>query len=51
MHGTGAVLLIVLGDGVNGFSCQADFDTTLVLPDILEEIAKQIRQDHNSILS
>jgi hypothetical protein len=46
MGNTGAVVLIVLGDGVNGFSCQADLMTTMALPAILEEIAFQIRQDY-----
>jgi hypothetical protein len=42
----GGVLLIVLGgpDG-NGFACQADLPTTLRLPDLLENIAAQIRKD------
>jgi hypothetical protein len=40
----GGVLVIVVGgpDG-GGFSCQADFVTTLKLPDILERVAKEIR--------
>jgi hypothetical protein len=40
-----AVLLLVIdGSKGNGFSCQADLATTLALPDILERLAKQIRQ-------
>lgn len=39
------VLLIVLGGEKGpGFSCQADIKTTMELPDLLEYIAKQIRQ-------
>lgn len=43
---TGGVILIVFGGHLgNGFSCQADLATTLALPDMLEDIAKQIRND------
>jgi hypothetical protein len=42
----GGVLLVVIGGKLgNGFSCQADIETTLKLPDILETIAAQIRRD------
>jgi hypothetical protein len=42
----GGVMLIVLGGNKgNGFACQADLRTTLLLPDMLEDIAKQIRND------
>jgi len=42
----GGVLLIVFGGHKgNGFACQADLETTLALPDILESIAAQIRKD------
>jgi hypothetical protein len=51
MGQTGAVVLIVIGDGVNGFSCQADFETTMALPDILENVALQLRQDAQKITS
>ena len=41
----GAVIVIVLGGNKgNGFSCQADFLTTLSLPTILENTARQIRE-------
>jgi hypothetical protein len=44
--GADGVLLVVLGgDRGNGFSCQADFVTTLKLPDLLERIAKEIRRN------
>jgi hypothetical protein len=36
------VLLIVIGPEP-GFSCQADAVTTLALPDILEEVAREMR--------
>jgi hypothetical protein len=44
--GAAAVLLIVI-DGTlgSGFSCQADLQTTVRLPEILETIAEQIRHD------
>jgi hypothetical protein len=42
----GNVIVMVFG-GVrgSGFSCQADLETTLALPDILENMAAQIRRD------
>jgi hypothetical protein len=45
----GGVIVIVLGGKHgNGFSCQADIVTTLRLPDMLESIARQMREDLNS---
>lgn len=43
--GASSVLLVIL-DGVNGngFSCQTDLAGTLALPDLLEMVAKQIRE-------
>lgn len=42
----GAVLLIVAGgQNGSGFSVQADFQTMLLLPDLLESVAAQIRRD------
>jgi len=42
----GSVLLIVVGgERGPGFSCQADLETMKMLPDMLEHVAKQIRQD------
>jgi hypothetical protein len=32
------------GNKGSGFSCQADLPTTLALPDVLEQVAKQIRE-------
>ena len=40
----GAIVIIVNGDRGGGFSCQADPLTTLRLPDILESMARQIRE-------
>lgn len=42
----GAVVLIVIGGPKGqGFCCQADLESSLALPDILEHMAKQIRKD------
>lgn len=44
-HDGGGVIVIVLGGHHgNGFSCQADLATTLLLPDLLEQVARQMRQ-------
>jgi hypothetical protein len=40
----GVVVIVLGGNNGNGFSCQADLRTTLLLPDMLEEIARQIRE-------
>ena len=44
-RGGGVVVIVLGGNKGNGFSCQADLRTTLLLPDMLEEIARQIRSD------
>jgi hypothetical protein len=44
-RGGGVILVVVGGDRGSGFSCQADLATTLIVPDMLEHIAQQIRQD------
>jgi hypothetical protein len=41
--GGGVIVIVLGGNKGSGFSCQADLRTTLLLPDMLEEIAKQIR--------
>ena len=41
----GVIVIVVGGKHGNGFSCQADIRTTRTLPDILEDIARQIRDD------
>ncbi|MBT1509446.1 hypothetical protein KIP88_02930 [Bradyrhizobium sp. SRL28] len=44
-HGGGVVLIVVGGPDGGGFACQADLQTTLGLPDLLEHVAQQIRKD------
>lgn len=41
----GAMVIIFGGERGDGFSCQADFATTMSMADILDSIAKQIRAD------
>lgn len=41
----GAIVIISKGKHGDGFSCQASIEMTLALPDILENIAQQIRAD------
>lgn len=43
--GGGVALIIIGGNRGPGFSVQADFETTMLLPDLLEEMARQIRKD------
>jgi hypothetical protein len=40
----GAIVIIIDGEHGSGFSCQADLMVTLMLPEILEDMAKQIRE-------
>jgi hypothetical protein len=41
----GGVLVIVMGGNKgSGFACQSDFPTMVLLPDMLEEVARQIRE-------
>lgn len=40
----GALVIILDGDKGSGFSCQADLAVALQLPEMLENIAKQIRE-------
>lgn len=42
--GGGVIVIVLGGNKGNGFACQADLATTLALPDMLENVAKQIRQ-------
>jgi hypothetical protein len=44
-HGGGVIVIVLGGNKGNGFSCQADLRTTMLLPDMLEEMARQIRAD------
>lgn len=43
--GGGVIIIVIGGEGRSGFSCQADLATTRALPDLLEDVARQIRQD------
>ena len=44
--GASATIVIVIGGNKgNGFSCQSDLVTTRMVPDLLEDIARQIRKD------
>jgi hypothetical protein len=45
----GGVILIVLHPDLtlSGFSCQADYPTTMGLPEILESVAAKIREDRD----
>jgi hypothetical protein len=40
----GAVIIVLDGEHGKGFSCQADLRATLALPDILESVARQMRE-------
>lgn len=45
----GGVVVIVLGGNKgNGFACQSDFLTMVALPDMLEAVARQIRESGGS---
>jgi hypothetical protein len=44
-QGGGVIMIVMGGNKGSGFSCQADLRTTLLLPDLLEDIAAQIRAD------
>jgi hypothetical protein len=40
------ILLIVVGpEDNNGFAVQADYETTLMIPEILDDVAATIRKD------
>lgn len=41
----GALVIIIGGKLGNGFSLQADFETSIAIADVLENVAKQIRKD------
>ena len=50
MGDSGGVMLIVFGTKEqSGFACQADYQTTMAMPEILEEIARQIRVDREGM--
>jgi hypothetical protein len=41
----GVLLIVIDGGRGSGFGCQATADITLRLPELLEDVAAQIRQD------
>lgn len=45
----GAIVIVFGGERGSGFSCQADINPTLSIPEILEYIAKQIRRDRAAL--
>jgi hypothetical protein len=45
----GVIVIVFDGDRGTGFSMQADLVTTLVVPDILDSVAMQIRRDVPSV--
>lgn len=42
---SGVLVVVINGNKGEGFSCQTDLKTMLIVPDILETIAKQLRKD------
>jgi hypothetical protein len=44
IDGGGVLLIVIGGEDGNGFSCQADVETTKQLPDLLENVARKIRE-------
>lgn len=43
--GGSVIVIVVDGNRGNGFACQTGVETVLALPDILESVARQIRED------
>lgn len=46
--GGGVVIMVLGGNRGSGFSVQADLRTTAMLPDLIEEMARALRNDLNS---
>jgi hypothetical protein len=44
-RGGGVIVIVVNGERGNGFSVQADLETSMMLPDLLVTVAKQMRKD------
>jgi hypothetical protein len=42
---SGTVVIVFGGSKGHGFSCQCDLLTMTILPDILEQVARQMRAD------
>lgn len=45
----GAIVIIMGGQSGSGFSCQGDPTTMRALPDLLEDVARQMRQDTDGV--
>ena len=43
--GGGIVVIVIGGRQGPGFAVQCDLQTTVILPDVLESVAKQMRRD------
>jgi hypothetical protein len=43
--GGGVVVIVIGGSRGAGFAVQADLETSMQLPDMLESVAKQMRKD------
>jgi len=41
----GAIVIIINGERGMGFSCQGNAETLMMLPSLLESVARQIRKD------
>jgi hypothetical protein len=46
--GGGVVLIIFNGNKGNGFACQTDPEILLLLPDILQNVARQMREEERN---
>lgn len=50
-HSGGGVIVIVMGGNRgNGFSCQTDLETLRTLPEMLESVARQMREGREGVL-
>lgn len=47
--GGGVIVIVIGGNRGNGFACQADLATTMAVPDLLESVAQQIRDDQRKL--
>ena len=45
----GVIVIIIGGDKGDGFSMQADLETTIMVPELLEHVAQQIRKDRGKL--
>lgn len=44
LRAAGVLLIVIGGAHGDGFACQADLQTTVTLPDLLERVAADIRR-------